>query len=125
MVGEGEMNAQSEFNSFVESLSGRSDGDAYFAAWDAEIPMTWRMCLFVAMKRHGEVVSDVLRSVGDDLDKIANDLPGKYQSEVIKFTVWTKDRVYFPAGYDSSLWVASVPRNPCDESVEYVGGGCL
>ncbi len=38
------------------------------------------------------------------------------------FTVWTVDRVYFPGTYDSSHFVASVPRYPCDEKTEEVGG---
>ena len=37
------------------------------------------------------------------------------------FTVWTADRVYFPATYDGFEWVDSVPRNPCDEATDHVG----
>lgn len=34
-----------------------------------------------------------------------------------EFTLWTKNRVYFMYLYDgdSSEWIASVPRHPCDE----------
>lgn len=39
------------------------------------------------------------------------------------FTIWTADRVYFPACYDGAEWIASVPRHPCAEAVEHVGGG--
>lgn len=39
------------------------------------------------------------------------------------FTLWTKDRIYFPVQYDGSEWISSVPRNPCDESTEHQGGG--
>ena len=39
------------------------------------------------------------------------------------FTLWTAKRIYFPACYDSSQWVASVPRHPCDEATDHVGGG--
>jgi hypothetical protein len=38
------------------------------------------------------------------------------------FTAWTENRVYFPACYDGAEWVASVPRNPCDEATGHVGG---
>ena len=40
------------------------------------------------------------------------------------FTAWTERRVYFPAMYDGSVWVASAPRNPCDEAHDsaFVGG---
>ena len=29
--------------------------------------------------------------------------------------VWTKTRVVFVVCYDSTTWLSSVPRNPCDE----------
>lgn len=38
------------------------------------------------------------------------------------FTAWSNDRVYFPACYDGSEWIASVPRNPCVEKTDHVGG---
>jgi hypothetical protein len=38
------------------------------------------------------------------------------------FTVWTEKYVYFPAVYDGSEWVECVPRNPCDEPTDHVGG---
>ena len=38
------------------------------------------------------------------------------------FTLWTEARVYFLAIYDSSVWAASAPRNPCDEVTRRVGG---
>ena len=43
--------------------------------------------------------------------------------EGVPFTMWTEDRVYFPACYDGSEWVDSAPRNPCKEVMEHVGGG--
>lgn len=41
----------------------------------------------------------------------------------LSFTAWSDNFVYFPAMYDGRYWVASVPRNPCDEKVEPVGNG--
>ena len=38
------------------------------------------------------------------------------------FTVWTHTRVYFPVVYDGPEWVGSVPRHPCDERTEHMGG---
>ena len=38
------------------------------------------------------------------------------------FTAWTKDVVYFPAVYDGAEWIASVPRNPCNNATKHVGG---
>lgn len=43
-------------------------------------------------------------------------------SEGQPFTTWSETRVYFPAVYDGAEWVASVPRNPCDEATKHVGG---
>lgn len=43
-------------------------------------------------------------------------------SEGKPFTIWTHDRVYFPAVYDGAEWVGSVPRHPCDEATGHVGG---
>lgn len=39
------------------------------------------------------------------------------------FTVWTAERVYFPACYDGSEWADSAPRNPCPIPTEHIGGG--
>jgi len=39
------------------------------------------------------------------------------------FTAWSKTRVYFPVVYDGAEWVESVPRNPCTEACEHIGGG--
>lgn len=43
-------------------------------------------------------------------------------AEGMPFTLWTEERVYFPVVYDGAEWVASVPRNPCDEATDHVGG---
>ena len=40
------------------------------------------------------------------------------------FTLWTETRVYFPTCYDGAERVRSVPRNPCSEEIEHIGGGC-
>lgn len=48
--------------------------------------------------------------------------PGWGGTEGNAFTAWTEKRVYFPACYDGSEWVASVPRHPCDEATEHIGG---
>ena len=37
--------------------------------------------------------------------------------------VWTVNRVLFVACYDGATWVQSVPRHPCDDVPEFVGGG--
>lgn len=42
--------------------------------------------------------------------------------EGCEFTAWGEKYVYFPATYDGAEWVAKVPRNPCDEPTQHVGG---
>lgn len=39
------------------------------------------------------------------------------------FTAWSDTRVYFPVCYDGSEWVESVPRYPCFEVTDHIGGG--
>ncbi len=44
------------------------------------------------------------------------------QPEGTPFTLWTRNRVYFPLNYDGEESVGSVPRNPCNEATEHLGG---
>jgi hypothetical protein len=83
---------------------------------------TWREKITVVMQKHGESWDDVEASTLDDtaLDVVFDDMSG--HPEGGHFTLWTGERVYFPACYDGTEWVASVPRNPCDEATEHVGG---
>lgn len=37
------------------------------------------------------------------------------------FTVWTRNRVYFPVVYNGEETVGSVPRNPCKEATKHIG----
>ena len=39
------------------------------------------------------------------------------------FTAWTNTTVIFPAQYDGSEWIDSVPRNPGLIATEHIGGG--
>ena len=62
------------------------------------------------MIRHGETFLDVEEST----------IPaGEIEFEV--FTLWTKNRVYFPVVYDNLYWVCSVPRHPNGEYTAPVG----
>lgn len=88
-----------------------------------------------ALARHGEHWDDVEdmalavnpgRWYGDEPPPPSLDAPfdtGYGGPEGCHFTVWTGTRVYFPACYDGSEWVASVPRFPNGEAVAHVGGG--
>jgi len=80
------------------------------------VKLTWRKLIVDEMEEHGESMRDIEDAtlIGDeDLD---------VQTSMTPFTIWTHNRVYFPACYDSGEWVESVPRNPCDEKTEPVGG---
>ncbi len=83
----------------------------------------WTAMIEEEMKLHGESWSDVegqaLADGGNLLDEFSSGFGG---SEGCAFTIWTKNRVYFPAVYDGSEWAASVPRNPCDEPTGHIGG---
>lgn len=59
----------------------------------------------------------------EDLDLDREYDVGFGSTEMPCFTIWTEDRVYFPACYDGSEWIESVPRNPCDEATAHIGGG--
>lgn len=83
---------------------------------------TWRQLIEIEMAKRGEDWSDVAGSTLSDeaLDvEFDEDCGG---AEGAPFTVWTEKRVYFPATYDGAEWVASVPRHPCGEATEHVGG---
>ncbi len=84
---------------------------------------TWREEISAEMEKRGETWADV---VGCTLDDAA--LDRRFDADFggingAPFTLWTKARVYFPAQYDGAEWVASVPREPCDEVSHHVGGG--
>lgn len=55
-----------------------------------------------------------------DLDREFD--PGYGGPEGCAFTLWTLDRVYFPATYDGAEWVDSVRRHPCGEATDHIGG---
>ncbi len=83
---------------------------------------TWRKAISEAMVGHGETIEDIIHCTlsPEELDVEFDD--GYGGSEGKPFTAWTKSRVYFPVVYDGAEWAASVPRDPCDESVEHIGG---
>jgi hypothetical protein len=83
---------------------------------------TWRKQIKIEMAKHGEDFGDVLGCTLDDagLDTEFDEESGGAEGEA--FTLWTGKRVYFPATYDGAEWAASVPRNPCGEATDHVGG---
>ncbi|MFC1453692.1 hypothetical protein ACFLQL_00750 [Verrucomicrobiota bacterium] len=85
--------------------------------------VTWRQLLTACMEIHKESLADIISNTMTDEDMDKEFDPGWGVSEGCPFTVWTKKRVYFPAVYDGSEWVASVSRNPNKYSTNHVGGG--
>lgn len=101
----------------------------------------WVSLIEGEMRRHGETWSDCVYRVSGPTTRAkfnhacdpeepleVTGFAGFFDSgcggvEGDAFTVWTANRVYFPAQYDGAEWCASVPRNPCDEATQHVGGG--
>ena len=85
---------------------------------------TWRDRISYAMEEHGETLDDVTGAApaisAGWLDVEFDD--GWGRAEGAPFTLWTSRRVYFPVVYDGSEWAASVPRRPCREITDHVGG---
>lgn len=84
--------------------------------------LTWRSMITTAMREHGESWGDVEACT---LDSAALDVAFDVGSGSVRgppFTLWTRARVYFPACCNGEEWAASVPRHPCGEATEHVGG---
>lgn len=84
--------------------------------------VTWREEIAKVMQRHGETWADVeARAITEEQLDARFDW-GFGGAEGAPFTVWTKNRVYFPAVYDGAEWVASVARNPDGKATDHIGG---
>ena len=82
---------------------------------------TWRKEIEIEMRERGETWADAVKCTLDDAGLDAEFDNGYGSPAGAAFTLWTAQRVYFPATYDGSEWAASVPRNPCDEATDHVG----
>ena len=61
--------------------------------------------------------------IGESIDDLDIEFKSGYGGENgPRFFVWTEDRIYFKQIYDGSESIASVPRNPCNETPSYIGG---
>lgn len=83
---------------------------------------TWREEISAEMEKHGETWADVLACTLTDAELDRRFYAGFGGTNGTPFTLWTARRVYFPACYDGGEWAASVPRHPCGEATEHVGG---
>lgn len=73
---------------------------------------TWRKELEYTLNNNNELWEDIIYTTltNEDMDKEFDNGYGMAEGEA--FTLWTHNFVYFPATYDGSEWIASVPRNP-------------
>ena len=78
--------------------------------------------LLKALGNNNETLDDIVAKTEgfDDFLELEEDI---WFEQKLAFTIWTKNFVYFPAGYDGDEWIASVPRNPCNIKTPMVGGG--
>ena len=82
----------------------------------------WRKLIEVELKKQEESWVDVVSCtlLEKELDEEFN--PDGFEGPEGKpFTLWTHDRVYFPACYDGAEWVSSVSRLPDAVPTEHVG----
>jgi hypothetical protein len=84
---------------------------------------TWRKKITRRMEEIGETWEDVEYCTLSDKE-LDEPFDAGYGCEEGKpFTLWTSRHVYFPVQYDGAEWAGVVPRHPCDEAIEHVGGG--
>lgn len=85
---------------------------------------TWRKSITHQMTAWDEDWSDVEACTlsEEELDTVFDCGYGCIEGK--PFTVWTKNRVYFPEGYDGAEQATSVARHPDNEPTSHVGGGC-
>lgn len=83
---------------------------------------TWRELIGEELSKQNESWNDVVANTlaVEQLDR--QFYAGYGGSCGDSFTMWTAHRVYFPVVYDGMEWCASVPRDPCDEATDHVGG---
>lgn len=85
--------------------------------------VSWREMIAIEMEEKKESWKDVEECTlsDDELNfKFDNGYGG---TEGIPFTIWTKNRVYFPVCYDGAEWCTSVSRVVDGEPTNHVGGG--
>lgn len=83
---------------------------------------TWRKEITLEMDERGESFADVEANTLTDDQLDAKFDHGYGVAKGSPFTLWTKNRVYFPVVYDGSEWVASVSRHPDGKPTWHVGG---
>ena len=97
---------------------------------------TWHDLIETALRERNETPADIIHCTLPD-DALAVEFDSDHSKPMGKpFTLWTHEWVYFPAfgiyecrsEYHDVEWceydvfVASVPREPCDHATSHVGG---
>lgn len=83
---------------------------------------SWKELIVNEMEVFDESWENVISNTLPD-DELEKKFDNYCCSNEASFTLWTKNRVYFPVGYDSCLSVGSVSRNPDGNPTNYFGGG--
>lgn len=81
---------------------------------------TWQKLLTKALSLHGESWQDLVSTTLTSSELNSEFDEGFGEPEGCSFTAWTLKRVYFPAANDGAEWVASAPRNPCQEKTKHI-----
>ena len=86
--------------------------------------MTWRRDIENHLREYGETIDNIVfcTLTDEEMDRVFDASFGVENGK--SFLAWTKTRVLFPACYDGSEWVESVPRNPVlPYDIRHIGGG--
>ena len=83
---------------------------------------TWKEQILHEMNTVGETFQDVVSCTLTDEELLKKFDDSFGSSQGLAFTLWTSNRVYFPAVYDGAEWVESVSRNPDGKPTHHVGG---
>jgi hypothetical protein len=82
---------------------------------------TWRKLIGKQLAVNGESWEDVVSSTLSEEEMDVEFCWDEYGVQGRSFTLWTVNRVYFPANYDCGEWVDSVARNPDGKATQHVG----
>jgi len=83
---------------------------------------TWRESIGKALISNDETWKDVESNTLTKEELDISFFNGWGAPDGKPFTLWTKNRVYFPVCYDGKEWVSSVSRNPDGKPTKHVGG---
>ena len=77
--------------------------------------------LIAALAENGETLADIESTTLTEAEMNKKFDAGYGAVEGCEFTVWTRNRVYFPVEYDGAESVGSVSRNPDGKRTPHIG----